>query len=231
VCCLRTARGRADAQKPCARAQESQRLLSVLPILFRQARADVRIGGLLVPRGTFCIVHLVRRAPLAVLRAGCVRARVLSAAAAAQMAMHLSPHNFEHAEVRDAPAVTTLPRARSATTRPKHALSRCLLAACAGLPSGAARARPLLHSALHGHSTLPPRRPAASRPARPAAQERWFEKDADMARNIRFAPDGSNPTRAVRRGFYAQPPAAGGALSAGEADPQARSASCPFRGL
>ena len=43
-------------------AQESQRLLSVLPILFRQAQADVRIGELLVPRGTFCIVHLVRLA-------------------------------------------------------------------------------------------------------------------------------------------------------------------------
>jgi len=66
----------AQRARPCrgalnlrARAQESQRLLSVLPILFRQARADVRIGGLLVPRGTFCIVHLVRRAPPAVLGA------------------------------------------------------------------------------------------------------------------------------------------------------------------
>ena len=154
---------------------------------------------------------------------------MLSGAAAAQTAMHLSPHNFEHAEVRDAPAVAALPRARSVTTRPKHALSRCVLAACAGLPSGAARAQAILQSALHGHSTLPPRRPAASRPARPAAQERWFEKDADMARNIRFVPDGSNPTRAVRRGFYERPPAAGGALAAGEADPQARSGPRPAR--
>ena len=35
-------------------------MLSVLPILFRQAQQDVRIGEILVPKGTFCILHLVR---------------------------------------------------------------------------------------------------------------------------------------------------------------------------
>ncbi|KAK9836090.1 hypothetical protein WJX81_000576 [Elliptochloris bilobata] len=121
--------------------KESQRLLSVLPILFRQAQADVRIGELLVPRGTFCIVHL--------------------------MAMHLSPHNFEHAE------------------------------------------------------------------------ERWFEKDPDMARNVRFVPAGSNPTGAICKGFYERPHAFGGDLAHGEADPvvkrylpfAAGPRSCPGRPL
>jgi cytochrome P450 len=68
---VRAARAAVPTRGGGARAQESQRLLSVLPILFRQAQADVRIGGLLVPRGTFCIVHLVRRAPPAVLGARC----------------------------------------------------------------------------------------------------------------------------------------------------------------
>jgi hypothetical protein len=48
-----------------------------------------------------------------------------------------------------------------------------------------------------------------------------------MARNVCFVPDGSNPTCAVRRGFYERPPASGGALAAGEADQKARSTPCP----
>ena len=74
----------------------------MLPILFRQAQADVRIGELLVPRGTFCIVHLVRfAAQYAQFLKAYAATQVLSNIAAVQMAMHLSPHNFEHAEVRE----------------------------------------------------------------------------------------------------------------------------------
>ena len=43
-----------------------------------------------------------------------------------------------------------------------------------------------------------------------------------MARHVRFMPDGSNPTRAIRSGFYARPPAFGGRLAPGEADAEAR---------
>lgn len=45
-----------------------------------------------------------------------------------------------------------------------------------------------------------------------------------MARQVRVAPDGSNPTRAIRSGFYERPPAFGGRLAPGEADAEARSA-------
>ena len=43
-----------------------------------------------------------------------------------------------------------------------------------------------------------------------------------MARHVRFVPDGSKPTRAIRRGFYERPPAFGGSLAPGEADAEAR---------
>ena len=43
-----------------------------------------------------------------------------------------------------------------------------------------------------------------------------------MARHVRFVPDGSNPTRAIRSGFYERPPAFGGRLAPGEADGEAR---------
>ena len=50
-----------------------------------------------------------------------------------------------------------------------------------------------------------------------------------MAHNVRFVPDGSNPTRAIRKGYYERPPAFGGKLAPGEADAEARSAPCPLR--
>ena len=46
-----------------------------------------------------------------------------------------------------------------------------------------------------------------------------------MARHVRFVPDGSKPTGAIRSGFYERPPAFGGSLASGEADAEARSAS------
>ena len=52
-----------------------------------------------------------------------------------------------------------------------------------------------------------------------------------MARNVRFVPDGSNPTRAIRRGFYERPPAFGGRLAPGEADAEVRGGPSPLRAL
>ena len=43
-----------------------------------------------------------------------------------------------------------------------------------------------------------------------------------MARHVRFVPTGSNPTGAIRSGFYVRPPAFGGRLAPGEADAEAR---------
>ena len=93
-----------------------------------------------------------------------------------------------------------------------------------------------LSSILH----IKPRMPSCIKGARYQAfhciylllpQERWFEKDADLARNVRFVPDGSNPTGAIRRGFYERPSGFGGSLPPSEADPQVLTAAAGLHRL